>query len=83
MKGAEHGLSGGTSLAKTFNTMSNAKFADKYQLINEVTKKPLAKQRYLIFRENGEAENGITDENGLTHMVKNPDREENISILAI
>ena len=83
VKGAEHGLSGGTSLAKTFNTMSNAKFDDKYQLINEVTKKPLAKQRYLIFRENGEAENGITDENGLTHMVKNPDREENISILAI
>ncbi|STQ89898.1 type VI secretion system secreted protein VgrG [Iodobacter fluviatilis] len=80
IKGASHELSGGTSLAKTYNEMPVSKFERKYQIKDEESGQPLANQRFKITRATGEVEFGKTDGNGFTHMIKNPDTSERIQI---
>ncbi|QEL54877.1 type VI secretion system Vgr family protein [Chromobacterium paludis] len=79
-KGASHDWSGGTSLGQMFNSMPDAKFDNKYQILDEHTGQPLINQKYKIIRQSGEAELGITDSNGFTHVVKNPDVAEKLQL---
>ncbi|MDN0075774.1 type VI secretion system Vgr family protein, partial [Crenobacter sp. SG2303] len=83
IKGASHKLSGGTSLSKTFNSLPTPKFDDKYQIVCDATGAPLKNKKYVIIREWGEAEVGVTDKNGFTHLIKNPNNPEKISILVL
>ncbi|MEN9660048.1 MAG: hypothetical protein RL571_3513 [Pseudomonadota bacterium] len=80
IKGASHEMSGGTSLAKTFNAMPNTKFNDKFLLKDQATGEVLPNRKYMILRGFGEKEYGISDADGYTHEVKNPDSTENIQI---
>lgn len=41
---------------------------------------PCRNQRYLLLRESGEQEDGVTDEQGLTHLVAPHDKPERIEI---
>ncbi|QIY79968.1 type VI secretion system Vgr family protein [Chromobacterium violaceum] len=79
-KGASHDWSGGTSLGQMFNSMPDAKFDNKYQILDEHTGQPLANQKYKIIRESGEKEPGITDSQGFTHVIKNPDAAEKLQL---
>ncbi|WP_254894885.1 DUF2345 domain-containing protein, partial [Chromobacterium violaceum] len=79
-KGASHDWSGGTSLGQMFNSMPDAKFDNKYQILDEHTGQPLANQKYKIIRESGEKELGITDSQGFTHVIKNPDAAEKLQL---
>ena len=83
VKGANHVLSGGNSLSQSFNEMPNVKFDDKYQLIDEHTGIPIKNKKYVIQREWGELEKGISDGEGYTHLVKNPDAPESIKIVVV
>ncbi|MEO4027522.1 hypothetical protein [Chromobacterium vaccinii] len=70
-------------MSKSFNSLPAAKFDDKYQVINEATGKPVANRKYLVVRAWGEIEKGVTDANGYTHVIKNPDSPEKIKILVL
>ncbi|AXE35455.1 type VI secretion system Vgr family protein [Chromobacterium phragmitis] len=79
-KGASHDWSGGTSLGQEFNKMPNAEFNDRFRIVDESTGQPLANYKYEIHREFGGVEKGITDGDGFTHMIKNPDAAEGVKI---
>ncbi|MGL4604707.1 MAG: DUF2345 domain-containing protein, partial [Iodobacter sp.] len=80
IKGASHELSGGTSLAKTFNEMPSTKFNDKFLLRDQATGEVLPNRKYMIQRGFGEKEYGISDADGYTHEIKSPDSAEEIEI---
>ncbi|MDW5417819.1 type VI secretion system tip protein TssI/VgrG [Iodobacter sp. CM08] len=80
IKGASHELSGGTSLAKTFNEMPTTKFNDKFLLRDQATGEVLPNKKYMIQRGFGEKEYGVTDADGYTHEIKNPDVIEEVNI---
>ncbi|MCX7206933.1 MAG: type VI secretion system Vgr family protein [Proteobacteria bacterium] len=80
IKGASHEISGGTSLGKTFNEMPTSKFNDKFLLRDQATGEVLANRKYMIQRGFGEKEYGISDADGYTHEIKNPDSTEEIEI---
>ncbi|WP_244893900.1 type VI secretion system Vgr family protein, partial [Chromobacterium violaceum] len=82
-KGASHDWSGGTSLGQTFNAMPQTKFDDRFQLVDKHTGKPLAKQKYVVKRGIGGEEKGITDSNGFTHVIRNPDTPESLTVIPV
>ncbi|WP_047258674.1 hypothetical protein, partial [Chromobacterium subtsugae] len=67
-------------LGQTYNAMPQAKFDDRFQLVDQHTGQPLVNHKYEIHREFGGVERGVTDENGFTHNVKNPNSAESIEI---
>jgi type VI secretion system secreted protein VgrG len=52
---------------------------EAFILKSEFTGKPLAHRRYRIIRENGTMEEGVTNEQGMTHLVKS-DRLETLQV---
>ncbi|MCU4580157.1 PAAR domain-containing protein [Acinetobacter gyllenbergii] len=55
-------------------------FSDQFMLVDQKTGNVLSGIPYLIHRENGEMEEGVTDENGYTKNISNSERAENITI---
>jgi uncharacterized protein (DUF2345 family) len=51
------------------------KYDEAFMLKSKVTGKPLTNRRYRIIRENGVTEEGITDKQGMTHVVTSDEPE--------
>jgi type VI secretion system secreted protein VgrG len=60
--------------------MPKTKFDDRFQLIDQHSGEPLSHCKYEIHREFGGVERGVSDVNGFTHFIKNPDSPEAIEI---
>lgn len=54
-------------------------FDERFVLLNPEGR-PLANRRYLLVRENGRQEGGITDAQGLTHLLAQHNQAENVDI---
>ncbi|GGY01337.1 hypothetical protein GCM10011290_31560 [Vogesella alkaliphila] len=80
VKGAEHQMSGGTSMGKELNSVLQAKFEDRFRLVDEFTGAALPNRKYVIERSFGEKEYGTTDADGYTHTIKNNNQAETITI---
>ena len=51
-------------------------FDEAFVLTSELTGKPLANRRYRIIRSDGTNEEGVTDDQGMTHLVMSTGRED-------
>lgn len=67
-------ISASTSILKKYN--EKIKLVDPRGI-------PFAYQKYIIIRSNGNQEHGKTDQNGVTHLVKDHDSPEKIKILLV
>ena len=54
-------------------------FDERFVLLNPEGR-PLANRRYLLVRENGRQEGGVTDAQGLTHLLAQHNQAENVDI---
>ncbi|WP_202369213.1 PAAR domain-containing protein [Pseudomonas sp. MWU318] len=53
---------------------------DEQFVLTDTTGKPMANSRYLLVREDGSEEEGVTDDQGLTHRVSRHKNAEKIDI---
>ncbi|MEP9323050.1 DUF2345 domain-containing protein, partial [Paraburkholderia phymatum] len=61
---------------------SESGFDDRFQLIDQKTKTPLANVEYAIVRSDGAIEHGVTDEQGHTHLLSQTATSESVAIYA-
>lgn len=64
------------SVHTPLNDPTSKEFDEAFVLTSELTGKPLANRRYRIVRASGSNEEGITDDHGMTHVVKSVGRED-------
>jgi uncharacterized protein (DUF2345 family) len=53
---------------------------DEQFVLTDTTGKPMANSRYLLVREDGSEEEGVTDDQGLTHRLSRHKKAEKIDI---
>jgi hypothetical protein len=67
-------------ISAPFASNSFSGFDDRFRLLDNETKEPLASFEYAIERANGEIEYGVTDESGHTHLLSSTANAESIQI---